>query len=252
MIACRTSSRFQRFQVFRVFICAGCRRWPSHPILALSSAAAVRRVQLSRPGRFVITCEVIETLRAIASMTPILQHLRRCMDETNIERRVLLIGTATAAVAAMLPIRRAASAVAATNSTQTQENEMTTVSFTKSNPPEWLLGFWKEIDAKTFGKGFDCFTKDAICNLGVADWHGREAIRENLRAFIDTGFTAHHEVVEYWDGGSLKVFRGVVTMTPDDKSKEPVHPTMTHFFYMDKAEPSKVSHWYGAVGPVAF
>ena len=35
---------------------------------------------------------------------------------------------------------------------------------------------WKEIDDKTFGKGFDCFTEDAVCNLGVADWHGREAI----------------------------------------------------------------------------
>jgi hypothetical protein len=68
------------------------------------------------------------------------------------------------------------------------------------------------------------------------------------RKFIDTGFTAHHDVLEYWDGGALKVFRGVVTMTPDDKSKPPAHPTMTHFFYMDKADPSKVSHWYGAVG----
>jgi hypothetical protein len=79
----------------------------------------------------------------------------------------------------------------------TQEN---TVPFTKTAPPEWLLAFWKEIDDKTFGKGFDCFTEDAVCNLGVADWHGREAIRKNLKAFIDTGFTAHHDVVEYWDG----------------------------------------------------
>jgi hypothetical protein len=106
---------------------------------------------------------------------------------------------------------------------------MSTQPFTKTIPPDWLLAFWKEIDDKTFGKGFDCFAKDAICNLGVADWHGRDAIRENLRAFIDTGFTAHHDVVEYWDGGALKVFRGVVTMTPDDKSKPVVRPTMTHF-----------------------
>lgn len=35
-----------------------------------------------------------------------------------------------------------------------------------------------------------------------------QAIRANLRKFIDTGFTAHHEILEYWDGGSLKVFRG--------------------------------------------
>jgi len=93
---------------------------------------------------------------------------------------------------------------------------------------------------------------DAICNLGVADWHGREAIRENLRAFIDTGFTAHHDVVEYWDGGSLKVFRGIVTMIPDDKSKPTVRPTMSHFFYMDEKDPTKVGRWIGAVGPAAF
>src|SRR5438874_12819453 len=28
--------------------------------------------------------------------------------------------------------------------------------------------------------------------------------------------------------------------------------TMTHFFYMDEADPSKVAHWYESVGPVAF
>jgi hypothetical protein len=31
---------------------------------------------------------------------------------------------------------------------------------------------------------------DATCRLGVAEWNGRETIRQNLRAFIDTGFTA--------------------------------------------------------------
>lgn len=56
----------------------------------------------------------------------------------------------------------------------------TTIIFSKKQAPDWLLTFWKEIDDKTFGKGFDCFTEDAVCNLGVADWHGREAIRENL------------------------------------------------------------------------
>jgi hypothetical protein len=102
------------------------------------------------------------------------------------------------------------------------------------------------------GKCFDCFKEDAIANLGVSDWHGREAIRENLRAFVDKGFTAHHEVVEYWDGGSLKVFRGFVTMKPNDPTQKIVRPAMTHFFYMDEKDPSKVAHWYGSVGPVAF
>ncbi len=128
---------------------------------------------------------------------------------------------------------------------------MTQTIFTKTAAPAWLMAFWREIDDKTWGEGFDCFVEDAICNLGVADWHGRDAIRDNLRRFIDSGFTARHEVVEYWDGGPLKVFRGVVAMTPDNGGPA-VHPTMTHFFYMDETNPSKVKRWYGAVGPVSF
>ena len=62
---------------------------------------------------------------------------------------------------------------------------MTSMTFTKTAAPLWLLAMWKEIDEKTFGIGFDCFADDAVCNLGVADWHGRETIRENLRLFID-------------------------------------------------------------------
>jgi hypothetical protein len=61
-----------------------------------------------------------------------------------------------------------------------------------------------------------------------------------LRAFVDKGFTAHHDVAEFWDGGFLKVFRGFVTMTPNDPAQKPVRPAMTHFFYMDEKDPSKV------------
>jgi hypothetical protein len=132
------------------------------------------------------------------------------------------------------------------------EKPVTSRTMMKTAPPAWLLAFWKEIDNKTFGKGFDCFAENATCNLGVADWHGREQIRQNLRAFIDTGFTALHDVIEYWDGGSLKVFWGTVTMTPDDKSKPVVRPVMTHFFYMDEQDPSKVRRWIGSVGPTQF
>lgn len=128
---------------------------------------------------------------------------------------------------------------------------MTSQTFTKMDPPEWLLAFWKEVDDKTFGKGFDCFVEDATARLGVAEWNGRETIRESLRAFIDTGFTAHHDIAEYWDGGPLKVFRGIVTMTPDGDGPQ-VRPVMTHFFYMDEADPTKVRSWIGSVGPVGF
>lgn len=53
-----------------------------------------------------------------------------------------------------------------------KEKEVRTRTMRKTAPPEWLLAFWKEIDDKTFGKGFDCFTEDATCHLGIADWHG--------------------------------------------------------------------------------
>ena len=49
---------------------------------------------------------------------------------------------------------------------------MTSHTFTKTAPPAWLLAFWKEIDDKTWGKGFDCFAPNAIANLGVGEWHG--------------------------------------------------------------------------------
>ena len=54
--------------------------------------------------------------------------------------------------------------------------------FAATTPPDWLLAFWKEIDDKTFGRGFDCVAEDATCRLGVAEWTGRETIRANLRA----------------------------------------------------------------------
>jgi hypothetical protein len=47
-------------------------------------------------------------------------------------------------------------------------------------------------------------------------------------------------------GGSVKVFRGMVTMKFGNPSPKTVKPTMAHFFYMDQKDPSKVSRWIGA------
>jgi hypothetical protein len=171
------------------------------------------------------------------------------MTESTMTRRRLLVTTAVAAVAQSVS---AFESHLSARPPDTKETAMKSVTFTKTQPPDWLLAFWKEIDDKTWGKGFDCFAEDATANLGVSDWHGREAIRENLRTFVDRNFTAHHEVVEYWDGGQIKVFRGFVTMIPNDRTQKPVKPAMTHFLYMDEKDPSKVIHWHGSVGPVAF
>jgi hypothetical protein len=124
--------------------------------------------------------------------------------------------------------------------------------FTRIPAPDWLLAFWKEIDDKTWGAGFDCLADDAACHLGVADWHGRETIRANLRQFVDRQMTTRHEVVEYLDSPRLKVFRGFVTMVFDDAGIPTVRPTMQHFFYMDEQDPARVKAWYGSVGPTGF
>ncbi len=50
-------------------------------------------------------------------------------------------------------------------------------------------------------------------------------------------------MLEYWDSPSLKIFRGTVAMTFDDPGVQPKKPSMVHFFYMDEADPSKVSRW---------
>jgi len=173
------------------------------------------------------------------------------MSTPTMNRRSLLIGLS--AVAGLEPLRTfAAQPDNELEPSLSKETKGTKAQFTKTTPPHWLLAFWREIDDKTWGDGFNCFREDAQAHLGVGVWNGREEIRENLKKFIDTGFTAHHDVVEYWDGGALKVFRGIVTMTPDDKSQAVVHPVMSHFFYMDPADHTKVVQWFGAVGPVRF
>ena len=171
------------------------------------------------------------------------------MTSLRIDRRTLMAG------AGALALSRIPSAwAAATNDqpTPSKEPKMTTTLFTQMPTPAWLLAFWKEIDDKTWGAGFDCFAEDAVCHLGVADWHGREAIRANLRQFVDKQMTTHHDVVDYLDSPHLKVFRGFVTMVFDDKSIATVKPTMQHFFYMDEKDPTKVKAWYGSVGPTGF
>ena len=80
----------------------------------------------------------------------------------------------------------------------------------------------------------------------------KKHLLKDLREFIDKGFTALHDVVEFWDSPSLKIFHGKVTMKFDDPSLNTVRPTMTHFFYMDNADPPRVSRWVGSVGPTGF
>jgi hypothetical protein len=88
------------------------------------------------------------------------------MTESTVTLRSLL---ATAAAVAVAPSMHAAESHDGANLAQTKETKMKSVTFTKTQTPEWLLTFWKEIDDKTWGKGFDCFAENAAANLGVSD-----------------------------------------------------------------------------------
>ena len=90
---------------------------------------------------------------------------------------------------------------------------------------------------------------------GVEETFTTGTIADKVRASCAYPFLMAAKTIggdEYWDGGFLKVFHGVVDMTPDGGPGPAVHPTMTHFFYMDQEDNTKVRRWVGAVGPVGF
>ena len=130
---------------------------------------------------------------------------------------------------------------------------MSTLTFTKTAPPDWLLTLWQDIDGKTFGAGFDCLAENVQCDLGVAHWHGREEVRAQLRAATEKNqLTQRHRIAEYWDSPALKVAIGEVDVCFGGPNPGAVQPMMIHFFYMDEADPTRVTRWLGAVGPASF
>jgi len=125
---------------------------------------------------------------------------------------------------------------------------MVTLTFENRPTPEWVLAFFRELDAKTYGAGFDILTTDAEAQLGVHRWSGREAIRESLRASnesVDSG----HQVHEFWDGGSVKILRGEIAYTVRATGRCTTS-VISHFLYMDEDDPTQVRRWIGAFGPL--
>jgi NAD(P)-dependent dehydrogenase (short-subunit alcohol dehydrogenase family) len=90
-----------------------------------------------------------------------------------------------------------------------------------------------------------------------ADWT-RPADVDALFRAIDEKFgridvlVSNHSIVKSIPLDEVDDATGVVDMTPDDRSGPTVHPTMTHFFYMDEKDQTKVRWWVGAVGPTSF
>ena len=78
---------------------------------------------------------------------------------------------------------------------------------------------------------------------------GRDAIVAHLKEF-DSGMDTAHRVLEYWDAGAVKFLRGEVTMTRHDGSP-PQTPAFSHVWHMPAGSDRKVSHIWGAAGPMA-
>src|SRR5215471_17617562 len=90
-----------------------------------------------------------------------------------------------------------------------------------------------------------------ICRLFITLSQSSNLRETRLRCF-STGLEPAAQAKITRARCSLKVFRGTVTMTSDDKTKPIVKPVMTHFFYMDQKDPSRVRRWFGSVGPIQF
>lgn len=119
-----------------------------------------------------------------------------------------------------------------------------------STPPDWVLGFFRDIDAKRFDPPFAAFlTDDAHMLFGVHDIRGRNDIIATLKMF-DSDMETAHRVLDYWDGGQVKFLRGEVTMTKRDGSP-PQTPVFVHVWTLADGPQDRVTRICGAVGPMA-
>ena len=112
-----------------------------------------------------------------------------------------------------------------------------------THAPEWLLSFYQDVDQKRFSSGFGVFKSDAEIRLGVHRGSGVDQIKQALRRFAESNDTSH-TVLEFLDGGAVKVAHGEVAM-----AGQAVNPAFVHLWFMAEDEPEKVRLLYGAMGP---
>lgn len=119
-----------------------------------------------------------------------------------------------------------------------------------SQPPDWVVRWFEEIDTKHFGPAFDgCFADDAEMIFGVAHVRGFAAIKAHLMEF-DSTMDTRHTVIDFWDAGGVKFLRGEVRMTPHESPHKVVTPTFVHVWHMSEREPQRIQRLHGAVGPM--
>ena len=123
-----------------------------------------------------------------------------------------------------------------------------TLTITRTEPPQWLLTLFDDIDSKRFGVGFDVLAEDVECHFGVNQWVGRDVVREKLREFDGEQTTKHH-ITEFWDGGAVKFFQGTIDVT-DPGTGATSTALLTHIWRMSESDPATVARMTGSVGPL--
>ncbi len=119
---------------------------------------------------------------------------------------------------------------------------------TSAPAPEWLLGFYQDLDQGRFGSEPGVFNAGAELRLGSHHACGSDQISEALRSYSQGG-SLSHEITEYCDHGPVKVVRGEVGMRGHEAGPSSA-PAFVHLFYMASDDPAKVRLLYGAAGPL--
>lgn len=114
--------------------------------------------------------------------------------------------------------------------------------------PEWILKFYDEVDSLQFKDGFNCFTSETEMIFGTAHVKGVEAMRELVIA-VDSPLNIDHRVLEFWDGGDVKIIRGEAVSSRKDTPSQVVTLPFVNFFYLSESDPSKVRKLIAVAGP---
>jgi len=102
-------------------------------------------------------------------------------------------------------------------------------------------------------KRLHCLPRTPSPNLVLLTGMGARPSARTCEPSIEYGFQAHiTSPSNTWEGGSLKIFRAIRHMKPDDSSKTIAKPVDVPIFYWTKRNPTKVSSldWSGWTGSV--
>ena len=115
--------------------------------------------------------------------------------------------------------------------------------------PDWLLHLFDEIDELDFEDSFDHFLPAAELQFGTAHIKGFPAIKDFF-VTVDGPINIKHHVLDFWDGGNIKIMRGEATIPKKEGPATVVVPPLMNIPYMSDKDEEKVARWLVMGGPV--